>query len=235
MKKIFVVFAMLCLIGNVLAQDEDRGVALEAGVDLVSSYIWRGAIVDDSPNLQPYASVAKGNFTLMYWGSYSPWNNYSETDFYLSYSLKSLTLSLNDYYTHNGGSYTNFDKYETRHMLEVSVQYEALAEKFPINLTLGTMVLGDDYNDEGNQDFSTYFEIEKPFSVNKFDFSAFLGTSLTGSYYADGFAVVNLGIKAGRTFDISDALSLPVSISAISNPDSKNSFVVGSVGFCFSK
>lgn len=235
MKKNSLILAMLCLVGSAFAQEEKSGSTVEAGVDFVSSYVWRGLESDDRPNFQPYASYGKGGFSVMYWGSYSPWSDYAESDIYLSYSFKSLTLSVNDYFDHNGGTgFGNFTKYESSHMVEAQLKYEALAEKFPINLTLGTFVFGS-VVDEGDISGSTYFEIEKPFSVNKFDFSAFVGSSLAGNYYADGFAVVNLGAKAMRSFELSDKLSLPVILSAISNPDQNDFFVVASVGICFSK
>jgi hypothetical protein len=236
MKKVFIYLMVFgaCQWGN--AQDSESSVEISAGFDVVSSYVWRGLEFDDSPNIQPFASAGIKGFTIMYWGSYAPWNDYSESDIYLSYSFKSFTLSLNDYYSKMGSyGYTNFKKNQTDHAIEASLSYEALSDKFPLNFTLGTFVYGADYNENGDQNYSTYFEIEKPFSVSKYDFSAFLGTSLTDGYYAEGFALVNLGLKASRTFSLNDAWTVPISLSAISNPDSGDFYFVAGVGLYFAR
>lgn len=237
MKKLLVVFSMIYMSLCAYGQKDSSAVSVSVGFDAVSSYVWRGLEFDDSPNVQPYASVGYKGFSVMVWGSYAPWNDYSETDIFLSYSVGNLTLGLNDYYSKVEDGYMKWDNDLTDHTVEASLIYSGFAKSFPLNFTLGTFVYGLDKSIKhlNRQNYSTYFEIEKPISLKVLDLSVFVGGTPWSGYYADKAAVVNVGAKALKEFELTPSLTLPLSVSAVVNPNSKDMFLVGSVGLCFSK
>jgi uncharacterized protein (TIGR02001 family) len=70
-------------------------VQVEAGVDVVSKYVWRGQLLNDDPVVQPSLTLALGGFSLNLWGSIdtTDWAgdgeewNIQEIDYTLSYGF----------------------------------------------------------------------------------------------------------------------------------------------------
>ena len=54
---------------QILAQDSTNKAKINISADIVSTYIWRGIVSDQSPNIQPTMSLGLGNFTLGAWAS----------------------------------------------------------------------------------------------------------------------------------------------------------------------
>ena len=81
----------LALAGPTVAQDE---VAVSAGLDVVSDYIWRGQLLNDDGAAQPWVNVGYGAFTFNLWGSVdiddtpndAQWE-FTEVDLTASYSV----------------------------------------------------------------------------------------------------------------------------------------------------
>ncbi len=120
MKKTLLIAASLLLliafIPNANAQDEDES-PWSAGLDIYSSYIWRGAKFGDGPAFQPAVSFSTGGFEIGAWGSVSSSTDEGfEMDLYASYGFGPVSLTLTDYYF--GGDWT---QYSTTHYLEPSV------------------------------------------------------------------------------------------------------------------
>lgn len=233
MKRILVALVSItCLLhffgGNsVLAQtDTIPKFSVEGGVDLVSHYIWRGLDLGHKPSLQPGLTASWKNFTLGYWGAYRiAGSGVHETDFYLEKTIGPVTFSIWDYWSASDSipnNYFDYSKNSTSHQFEAQVLLSG-GEKLPFNL-LGC------YNFYGaDPSKSIYLELQYLHTFGTVDTQVFAGFQPKGEFYASGAAFVNLGCSATKTFQLSKKWDLPVSLSLIANPDSKNVYVVGGV------
>ncbi|HRY33316.1 MAG TPA: hypothetical protein P5531_10150 [Bacteroidales bacterium] len=224
-----------------LAAREKDSCKLELNVaaEVVSSYLWRGLVGDLSPNIQPSLSLAYGQFELGLWGSSNFHGTYREVDSWLSYSWKSLTFTVNDYfYTPNDTlrffEY-NYDK--TGHLIEGMLGWDGPAS-FPLKLSVATFFMGPDnefdYYDTTSKiayyrnNYSTYLEVRYPFSVKQTECEAFLGGTPMEGYYGSSPGIINLGIRASRKLKITEHYTLPVNGSLILNPQHGAAyFVIG--------
>ena len=111
---------LFAFIPNAKAQDEEES-SWNAGLDIYSSYIWRGAKFGNGPAFQPAVSFATGGFEIGAWGSVSSsLDEGYEMDLYSGYSFElsensSLGINLTDYYF--GGDWTSGDN----HFIEPNV------------------------------------------------------------------------------------------------------------------
>ncbi|MDF1550005.1 MAG: hypothetical protein P1P88_19425 [Bacteroidales bacterium] len=204
-------------------------------LDLVSSYVWRGLVFSDAPNLQPYLAFTnnKGNFTVGAWGSYSLADYFSEVDIFASYSISNFTITLTDYFVMSqqlNNHFFNFENETTNHALEGSFTYNG-PESFPIQLLVATFFYGFDKNAQGDNNFSTYFEASYPFKWKKNNLDVFMGMTPGEGLYADYFAVTNIGISNSREVKINDRLSIPIKGSLIINPNLENIYLVLAITF----
>jgi hypothetical protein len=72
-----------------------------------------------------------------------------------------------------------------------------------------------------------------PFQGGKVDFKIYAGITPWESYYADGFNVVNTGLKAVKKFYVKETLAIPVSTEIIVNPYTEQVYMVAGIGFWF--
>lgn len=74
-----------CLLGLVIGLNslsaQDTELEFEAGVDLVTDYIWRGMTLSDKSNYQPWLNWNSGNWSGSFWGSYDTSKTNYVTDF----------------------------------------------------------------------------------------------------------------------------------------------------------
>ncbi len=221
---------------NAFTQNAEEESNLGLGADIVSRYVWRGLPFSTSPAVQPYLEYAFGNLTLGTWGSYTfAREELQEVDLYVSYALGSFTLTLNDYFnpTENVDSISNYfdwNKDVTGHALEFLASWEG-TETLPISLQAGVILYGNDLNDKGNNNYSSYVELGYTFDLKQATLNPFLGMTLGKGLYADEFNAVNVGLMAEKEINITDSFILPISGSFITNPASGAVFFV--VGFSF--
>lgn len=235
MKKLNVLkgFAVMLLLA--LSMQVNGQSSFHAGADVVSSYVWRGLLYSPIPNVQPsltYTS-SSGNLSVGTWGSYGIGSYYSEVDFFASYTMGNLTLSFWDYYVMPDmyeHEFFNYKNDETGHAFEVSAVY-AGPESFPIQLTWGTFVYGNDKNAEGKNLFSSYFELGYNFSIGETPMFVLAGITPWESFYAPKFSVVNVGLTASRALKITDTFELPLSGGLYFNPQARNAFLVFTMSF----
>ena len=232
---------------------------ISVGADLVSRYIWRGIDYGNSPAIQPTLCFSWNGLSVGAWGSYAfskhtiaindstmvDAGNFSEFDLYVSYTYKWFTLLFYDYFTVNGlnpnegNRYFDLNNRTTGHTLEGSLIFEG-PEKFPLKFTASTLLWGDDKNQDENgeygygtkNNFSTYLEVEYKFHIarNFIELSPFIGGSLFGSsWYGSKPGIINLGVAARKEIPITDKFSLPVKVSAITNPVAQSVFLVFTV------
>jgi hypothetical protein len=220
------------------AQETTKSPKINLGADLVSSYIWRGIVCDQSPNIQPNFSLGLGNFTLGAWASGNFTGTYKEFDLYASYAISQFTLTVTDYMWSpmiDNMPYFNYESEKTGHYFETSLAYKG-KEKFPISILAATMVYGADKKidkiDEISFDttyvnnYSTYVELGYSLMVNGNRIDPFLGFTAAEGLYGDSFGITNLGLTGFRTLKISDKFDLPMKASIIFNPQASRAYFV---------
>ena len=157
------------------AQEEDGKVSFSVQGDLVSSYIWRG-FYQTGASFQPTLSLGVGNFSLTAWGStdFQGANSTSmpaakEIDLTAAYTFGSAgpTLSVASLWWAGQGScrYFNFKSHETDHHFEAGLAYTLPIEKLPLSIAWNFMFAGQDKDENGNQNYSSYVELNFPFTV----------------------------------------------------------------------
>ena len=229
------------------------------GADLVSRYIWRGTDYGNSPAIQPSLGFSWKGLEIGAWGSYAfakqsiqvndstveDAGNYSEIDFYVSYTYKWFTVLFYDYFTVNGlnpnegNNYFNYQNSTTGHTLEGALIFEG-TEKVPLRFTASTLLYGADkdkdsagvYGNGTKNNFSTYFELEYTFNIKKYniDLKPFIGGTPFGSgWYGSKAGIINLGLSVRKEIPITPLYSLPVQVSVITNPMTEAAFLVFAV------
>lgn len=240
----YLISLMILLSGgfSLSAQDTvpEKTSPFNPGCDLVSRYVWRGQLLDRSPNIQPWVEYAPAfGLRIGAWGSYSFSGDYAEVDLYLGYGYQGFSLMLTDYFVMDesleNNRFFDYRKGITGHLLEGTLSWEG-PEKVPLKLTAATMFYGADMkvdhvvidtslNDTTayyvNQ-YSTYFEAAWSFR----HFSVFAGITPAAGFYGNGFGLVNLGISADRDIRLGKNYSIGLRASLITNPQRQNIYLV---------
>ncbi|HPR60391.1 MAG TPA: hypothetical protein PLF35_05570 [Prolixibacteraceae bacterium] len=207
MKKIYALL-VLCLI---IVTSFSAKAQWSTGLDIYSSYVWRGSKFGSGPAFQPYVDFSKGGFSVGAWGSVNASTDEAfEMDFYASYGFDfGLSLAVIDYYF--GGEY--FDG--AMHFIEPAISFEAGG----FSLTAAYM-LGDETADA---------YVEAGYGFGPVDL--FVGAG-NGQYTKDGgFMVCNVGLGTSKDLKITDDFSIPVSGSVILNPSTEAFYIVVGVSF----
>ncbi len=226
-KHIYIIIAILIAIPAAQAQEE-KGVKIDAGVDLVSSYVWRG-LYQTGVSIQPSLSASLSGFTLEAWGSTDFSTDFKELDFTLSYEIKGLCIGITDYWWSGQGA--PYFKYEEQHLLEGAINYH-FGEKFPLSLGWSTMFFGDqDKNEEGDHMFSSYLWIGYDFQVKGVECTAEAGITPWESIYHDSFDVMSLSLKASKEIAITKEFSLPLFAQVIFCPAADDAHLVVGITF----
>jgi uncharacterized protein (TIGR02001 family) len=205
------VFIVLVCAISVNAQEES---SWTTGVDLYSSYVWRGMKIGSGPALQPSIEFSTGGLTLGAWGSYCFTENEAmETDLYAGYEFtlgenSTLGLTLTDYY-YPGTKYFTADSHFFEPMVNLGLG------KFSFT---GAYMMGTKASDVKDKYFEAAFDAG---SVK-----LTLGAG-DGQYTKDGnFNVCNIGLSTTKTIKVTDSFSIPVNGALILNPSSESLFIV---------
>ena len=209
MKKTVLIAASLLLL--VAITPRVKAQEWSTGLDIYSSYVWRGTKFGTGPAFQPSLEFSAGGFAIGAWGSYSAGDVESpEADLYASYGFdlgesSSLTFTLTDYYF-PGSPWLE----GTSHYIEPLV-----------NLGLGAFSLTGAYmmNDGAGDIYLEAAVAAGPVNLT-------LGGG-DGAYTVDGdFNICNIGVSTSKEIKITDTFSLPVSGAAILNPSSEQFHIV---------
>ncbi len=209
MKKIFTITAsvlmLITFIPNAKAQE------WSTGVDIYSSYIWRGAKFGTGAAFQPSVEFSAGGFAIGAWGSFSTGaDEAAEADLYAGYSFElgessSLSFTLTDYYF-PGSAWLDGKSHYIEPMVSLGLGSFSLTAAFMMNDGAGDIYL------------------EAGLTAGAVDLTLGGGD---GAYTVDGaFNICNIGIGTSKELKITDSFSLPVSGSVILNPSSEQFFVV---------
>ncbi len=223
MKKILMITASVLLlitfIPNVNAQEEE-GSSWNAGLDIYSSYIWRGLKFGTGAAFQPSVDFTAGGFTIGAWGSFSTGGTEAaEADLYATYALNlgekaALSLTVTDYYF-PGSEYFNGDSHFIEPMVNLGLGN--------LSLTAAYMI----YNAAPNGSGDLYFQAGYAAGPVSITLGGGNGQySLEDENEDDKFAISNIGIGTSKEIKITDSFSLPISGSIILNPSTEQLFVV---------
>lgn len=219
MKKTLLFAASLLLLmaftTNVKSQE------ISTGLDIYSSYVWRGTKFGSGPAFQPSLEFSTGGFTLGAWGSFSAsTDEAAESDLYTGYAFdigegSSLSFTVTDYYF-PGSAWAD----GTSHSIEPLV-----------TLALGNLSLTGAYmtglKDNGISDY--YLELgytAGPVNLTLGGGDGQYSAMAVDQTKAGDFAICNIGVGTSKEVKITDSFSLPVSGSVILNPSSEQFYVV---------
>ena len=210
---LLVLAAVLILTASDATKAQD--VEVSTGVDLYSTYVFRG-VAYDGPSWQPAVEVSSGGFAIGAWGSQG-YTGFQEMDLYAGYSFDfGLYLGVTDYY-YPGSQYLDGDS----HAFEINAGYEmdalSLAGNFIVNEATAAGSAGGDL----------YFEAG--YSLDQADI--FVGAGDGWHSTTGDFALVNIGVGTSKDIVITDTFTIPVSGAVIFNPDSEQFYVLVGLSF----
>jgi uncharacterized protein (TIGR02001 family) len=230
--RVILLFGLLLMVvtNSMYAQEtevaEEEESPFSIGVDLVSSYVWRGSRQLGGPALQPTVEFSTGGLAIGAWGSFGLLDTdgatTNEADLYVSYGFDfGLSLGLSDYY-YQGSDYADYEGDDASHGFEINAGFET--GDFSIG---ANYILNDTKNGAGTQGGDMYFELGYGFK----SFSVFVGAG-DGWHTSDTeFDFCNIGLSTSKELKISDKFSLPVSGMICVNPDKGEFNIVGTISF----
>lgn len=238
---IIIALMSLSAISRTYAQ-ENKGVQIGGGADIVSSYIWRG-VYEAGISFQPTLALTAGNFSITAWGSVDfASTSYKEMDLTLVYVLGPVTLSLADLYWEGtagdrnliGHNYFHFGK-DSPHRIEAGLSWR-ISQQIPLTLSWNTVLFGAaDVNAKGDRAYSTYIEAAYPFTVKNIDMKAGIGLvpwNAYGTYGIDkDFYVQNIFVNAAKMWSVKSMNSMQWGIftNLVWNPASEDVNFVGGI------
>lgn len=199
-----------------LSPDTTKAQELTTGVDLYSTYVFRG-VAFSGPAIQPTVEFSAGGFSIGAWGSQGIDGStsslgFQEMDLYAGYSFDfGLSIGITDYY-YPGSLYLDGDSHAFELNLGYSVGDLSLAGNYIFNEAAAAGSAGEDM----------YFELG--YSAGAADL--FIGAG-DGWHSTDGdFALVNVGLGTSKDIVITDTFSIPLNGAVIFNPDSEQFYIV---------
>jgi hypothetical protein len=214
------VFSLSIIVAFLSISSELKAQEISTGVDLYSTYVWRG-VAYSGPSIQPYVEFGAGGFTLGAWGSqgidgivssddYS--TGFQEMDLYASYSFDfGLSIGVTDYY-YPGTLYFE----DESHAYELNLGLEA-----------GNLSLSGNYIFAGGGSVGDDVYAELGYSIGSA--SLFIGGG-DGWHSTDTeFAIVNIGVATTKEIKITDSFSLPLSGAVILNPDTEQFYILAGI------
>lgn len=245
---------------TITAQEEESSSPFDAGLDIYSSYIWRGSKFGTGPAFQPWVEAGFGNFAVGAWGSVNAGAEEAlEMDLYLGYSFDfGLSLTVTDYYF--GGDWTDFN---TMHYIEPSIAYEIGDFSFTAAYMLMAgaeaidAVAGDPgspavVNADGTitpavdaidaviatdaigigEEGDMYFEAAYSFKNASLAIGAGDGAyTATDDDPEGGFNICNVSFGASKDIEITEKFALPLSGAVTLNPATGGFFITVGVSF----
>lgn len=207
MKKNLLVFLLMFVSIITFSFGEISGTA---GVDFVSKYVWRGFLLSDGANTQPFAELSMAGFKLGYWGSFN-WeeDNYNlEQDIYAGYDFSLLDGKLG---VSVGYTYYKFPSLGDSKSHELWLGFSL--DEVPLSPSITFYFdIGDEEKGGGDGEYVSLslghdFEISKEMSI---------GLSLSAGYNNELFieekGLADIHPKLSLSYAVNDNISIGLSI-----------------------
>jgi len=238
MKLVFFIFGSFFFAFSAYTQDEgENNNRINLSVDLFSNFVWRGMSLNTSPVIQPEVSISLGNFSFGAWAStpFTP-GEYNELDLFVNYQLtSSMSVSIMDYFDYgswwSSPSFFEYTKDLTNHTIDILLAYDG-SGIFPVRTMLSTVIGGNDLNDKGKRNYSTYLEVGYENTArNGIEWEVFLGfVPMKSDFYeVAGAWVTNIGFGVGKNFEITPTYTLPLAFKISLNPAHEYVFFTAAV------
>ncbi len=220
MKKTLLIAASLLLL--ITLSPKANAQEWNAGLDIYSSYIWRGLKFGTGAAFQPSIEFSAGGFAIGGWGSFSTGSDEAaEADLYASYGFDlgenaSLGITFTDYYFPPS---MYFDK--NSHFLEPMISLGLGGFSFDAAYMF--------YEGAGNGDASGDIYLQAGYSFGAFDITVGGGNgqyTMEDEDEEDKFGISNIAIGTSKEIQITESFALPISGSVIWNPSSEQFYVV---------
>ncbi|SFU46615.1 protein of unknown function (Gcw_chp) [Porphyromonadaceae bacterium KHP3R9] len=220
--KTVVAVTLLCSLWSSLSAQEEKP-KWKAGIDLVSSYVWRGLYLSNAA-VQPSLVFESGGFSAGAWGSAS-FDGVMEADLFVGYTFGfGLSLGVTDYYfpsLEGGNDYFDISKESGSHIFELNGSYEISRLRFSANWVL------NESRGAGSAGGDKYFEVA--YAIGNITLFAGGGDGLQS--LSGDLKLTNIGISATKELQITPSFQLPVTCSAIFNPDRERLYLVAALAF----
>jgi uncharacterized protein (TIGR02001 family) len=224
MKKILTItlsaLMLLTFIPIVNAQEEEKPSNWSAGLDIYSSYIWRGLKFGTGAAFQPSVKFSTGGLTIGAWGSVSTGSTEApEADLYAGYTFglgekASLGVTITDYYF-PGTPYFEGNSHFFEPMVNATLGKLSLTAAYMMNETLSNGS-GDVYLEAGFVAGPVVLKVGGGNGQYTFE----------EENEDDTFGISNISIGTSKTINITDSFSIPVNGSVILNPSTEQLFIV---------
>jgi len=224
MKKTLLIAASMLLLIAITAPTV-KAQEVDAGLDIYSSYVWRGIKFGEGAAFQPWVEFSAGGFALGAWGSYCVTDNEAaEADLYASYGFDlgenaSLSLTVTDYYfpgtTGEPVSWMDGDNHFFEPMVGVGVGSFSFSAAY---------MFYDGAGKDGEASGDLY--LEAAVTAGPVDLTLGGGTGAYSMKDDAGFDICNIGISTSKEIKITDSFSLPLSGAVILNPSYESFHIV---------
>ncbi len=213
----------------------------DIGLDLVSSYIWRGQDLGNV-SVQPFLSVAYKGFSLSAWGSVGfEKSDTKELDLTLGYETGGFSVSVTDYWFDGGPAYFHYGTHNTSHTFEAQIGYDF----GPVAVNWYTNFAGNvGYRSDGKKAYASYAAVSAPFRLGGIDWTATVGvTPWENDFYGGGenstyskemiagFAVCEVGVQAQKEIRVTSSWQLPLFAQIVWNPSTEGAYFVAGLSF----
>jgi len=216
MKKTLLIAASMLFLVTILTPSV-KAQEVDAGLDIYSSYVWRGIKFGEGAAFQPWVEFSAGGFALGAWGSYCVSDNEAaEADLYASYGFDlgevgSLSFTLTDYYfpgtTGDPVAWSDGDNHFFEPMVGLGLG--------PVSFSAAYMF----YDGAGKDaDASGDLYLEAAVTAGPVDITLGGGNGAYSMKSDAGFDICNIGISTSKEIKITDSFSLPLSGAVILNP-----------------
>jgi hypothetical protein len=229
--------------------EETKISRLDFNVDLKTSHLWRGLVINDGMTATGYIHYALGkerNLSVGFWGGAGFDGKYTEINYFIQYQKNNFSIGLWDLFNTTGiekPEVFNYNKTSTTHLIDLRTSYRFPAV-FPLRIEADILLysgLNDrelNDNNEYRSRNSTYIEISYPIIRDQnVNLNLFMGAAfpLNGNKHLytnkveSGFDIVNAGMTVTKNIEIFE-YKLPVSATAMWNPANKMARIQLEVG-----
>ena len=229
LKRLILFVGLVFIITIAKSENLPSKTKINRSIDFVSKHLWRGYDSGSAPTIEPTLELQTGKFTIGAWGAYALDDSYQEVDICVQYNTPLFQFSLYDFYcpreNFEDSDFFDFDSENSVHLFDFVAKYKG-SQKFPISIMGSLLFYGEmDKDENGDQNYSTYFELGYSNFVGGKKFSYALGFSPFKGMYDDKFNVVNLNLTMYDEIKLNDQFSLPIKGGLTVNPVTEKLFL----------